>query len=86
MSKTPIGKHPAIKLVETRRGCAIMESTPRIEVWFHGELFDTLYFNMSGYRGCLPCPEGGKLDIGEQSMGTYRKEVVKLNREFGQQA
>ena len=77
-SKVP----PAISLVETRRGCAICETTNRFDVLFHGERFDQLWWNMRGYVGTLPCPDGRKLTIGERSITAYRREVAQLNREF----
>lgn len=72
----------AIKLVETRRGCAIMEREPRYDVLLNGQLFDQLYFNLTGYVGYLPTPEGRKLTIGEKAISVYRKEVARLNKEF----
>lgn len=49
-----------------------------------GQLYDTLYFNLRGYRGTLPTPDGIPLDIGEKSIGVYKKYVRQLNREFEQ--
>ncbi len=79
---------PAIELVETRKGCQILESRPRYIVMFRGKPYGELYFNMRGYTGCyLPAPGStpGKVacrDIGERGIGAVRKEVAKLNREW----
>jgi hypothetical protein len=48
----------------------------------HGQKVDQLYFNMKGYVGYLPTPDGAKLDIGEKSISVFRREVAALNREF----
>ncbi len=75
-----------IILQETRQGCAPFEKEPRYNVMFKGELFDQLYFNMTGYVGYLPTPKedgsAGKLSIGEKGIGAYRKEVSQLNKEW----
>jgi hypothetical protein len=59
----------------------MLERTPRYDVLVDGKLFAQLYFNMKGYVGTLPLPDGSRLDIGERSITEYRKEVAKLNRE-----
>ena len=80
----------AIELIETRKGCAILETTPRFIVMFRGSKFSELYFNMTGYTGGdLPAP-GSKPDlpmpcyIGEKSITAYRKAVARLNREWAE--
>ena len=79
----------AIELIETREGCAILERTPRYIVMFRGRKYGELYFNMTGYTGgCLPYPgpEPGvpvRSHIGEKSISAYRREVARLNREWG---
>jgi hypothetical protein len=73
---------PAIKMIESNRGKAICEDTKRFDILFRGKVFDRLYWNMRGYCGYLPCPDGGKLDIGEKSLAEYRRAIADLNREF----
>ena len=62
---------PAIELVETRRGQHICETTPRYDVMLHGVrvqgTWSQLWFNMRGYVGVLPTPDGKGVDIGEKS-------------------
>ena len=72
-----------IRLIETKRGQAILERTPRYDVMLNGELYGQLYFNMTGYTGCyLPTPSGIPLHIGEQSIAGIRREIARLNREW----
>jgi len=52
------------------------------DVYLNGVFFDQLYYNLRGYRGYLPTPEGKSLDIGEKSLSAYKKEIANLNREF----
>ncbi len=75
----------AIKLVETRDGCAILETQPRYDILLHGKRIGQLYFNMRGYVGTLPTPRGTSLDIGERGIGAFRKAVAQLNKEWAAQ-
>jgi hypothetical protein len=75
-------KKNSIELVENLRARAICETTPRYDVMLHGQRFTQLYYNMRGYVGYLPTPDGGRLDIGEKSISVFRREVAALNREF----
>ena len=70
-----------IKLVKTNRNKHICERHPRYDVLWDGVLFDQLYYNMIGYVGTLPLPDGARLSIGECSISEYRREIAQLNRE-----
>jgi hypothetical protein len=78
----------AIELIETRKGCAICEETPRYLVMFRGRKFSELYFNLTGYTGGdLPCPGADPsrpvaLHFGEASIAAYRRVIAGLNREW----
>jgi hypothetical protein len=72
----------AIELRENRAAMAMCETQPRYDVFLHGARVCQLYFNIHGYRGTLPTPSGGRLDIGEKSIHAYRGQVAILNREF----
>jgi hypothetical protein len=75
----------AIELVETRGGCAILETHSRFDVLLHGKKIGQLYFNMTGYTGVyLPQPNGSSLDLGERGISAYRKAVAQLNREWAE--
>jgi hypothetical protein len=73
-----------IELVETRKGCAICEDRPRYDVLLNGEKVDQLYYNLTGYVGTLPLPEGGKLHLGECSISRIQRQANALNREARQ--
>ena len=76
----------AITLVETREGCAILETHSLYHVLLHGKKVGELYFNMTGYVGYLPQPNGISLDIGERGISAYRKAAAQLNREWAEAA
>lgn len=61
---------------------AICECEMPYDVLLHGQVFGELYFNLRGYRGYLPTPDGKKLDIGEKTLAAYKREIAVLNREF----
>lgn len=73
---------PAIELIETRQGCEMLESTPRYNVMLKGVKVDQLFYNMRGYVGNLPTPDGSSLYVPESGIARFRREVAKLNREF----
>ena len=45
---------------------------------------DPFYYNMRGYRGVLPLPDGSSFDPGEVSLTQLRREVAQINREAKQ--
>lgn len=60
----------------------ISTSRPPYQVVLNGEeVGEPFYWNMRGYRGVLPLPDGGVRDLGEISLTALRKEVAALNRE-----
>jgi hypothetical protein len=71
-----------LELIETRQGCAILENESRYHVMLHGQKVSELHFNMRGYVGALPTPEGRSLDIGEVSISKWKREAAALNRQF----
>jgi hypothetical protein len=73
---------PAVTLAETTRGKAICETTKRFDILLYGTVCGQLWWNMRGYVGSLPCPDGTKLSIGEASLTEYRREIAGLNKEF----
>jgi hypothetical protein len=73
---------PAIELIETRQGCEMMETTKRFNVMLHGVKVEQLWWNMKGYVGNLPTPDGLSLYVPEGSLASFRREITKLNREF----
>jgi len=59
----------------------MLETKMRYDVVLNGQVVGDLYFNMTGYVGYLPTPEGRKLDIGERGISAFRREIAALNRE-----
>jgi hypothetical protein len=70
-----------LELQKTTQGCAMFESQPRYDIILNGEKVGQLYYNLRGYVGTLPTPDGMQLTIGEQPITTYKREVAALNRE-----
>jgi hypothetical protein len=73
---------PVIELIETRQGCEMCETTPRYNVMLRGVKVGQLYYNMRGFVGNLPTPDGHSLYIPESGIARFRREAAKLNREF----
>ncbi|WP_137917061.1 hypothetical protein [Hydrogenophaga sp. 2FB] len=71
-----------IELREAPGRMSLAESNMRYEVLLNGKHFDELYFNIRGYVGALPTPEGKRLVLPESSITKFRGEIAKLNREF----
>ena len=59
-----------------------MEIQPLFDILLHGKNVGQLYFNLRGYVGSLPTPEGLSLLMPEGCIGSYEREVTRLNREF----
>lgn len=54
----------------------------RWQVLLNGEPWgDPFYYNMRGYRGALPLPDGRSFDPGEVTLTQLRQEVARINRE-----
>jgi hypothetical protein len=73
---------PAIVLIETRQGCEMLETTKRFNVMLNGVKVEQLWWNMRGYVGNLPLPSGLRLYMPEGSLASFKREIVRLNREF----
>ena len=58
------------------------ERHKRWQVLLNGEPWGTpFYYNMRGFRGVLPLPNGGSFDPGEVTLTRLRREVAQINRE-----
>jgi hypothetical protein len=73
---------PAIELIETRQGCEMMETTKRFNVMLNGVKVEQLWWNMKGYVGNLPLPDGSSLYMPEGSLASFKRAISRLNREF----
>jgi hypothetical protein len=72
----------AITLVRTRRGCAMCEAEDRYDVHLFGTFVSQIYFNLRGYVGGLPTPDGTTLSLPERGISFFQREAAKLNGEF----
>lgn len=73
-----------IELREKPEAMSVAERHMRYEVLLQGKPFDELYFNIRGYVGSLPTPEGRRMVMPESSITKFRGEIAKLNREFAE--
>ncbi len=70
-----------LSLREAPHKRAICETKMRYDVLLNGQRVGELYFNMRGYCGYLPLPDGTNLDIGERGISSFRSEIRRINRE-----
>ena len=82
MKKASTKPAPAITLVEAPRRMAMLETHMRYDVLLDGVHYDTLQYNMTGYIGKLPTPDGCPLSIGERGITAFKREISSLNKEF----
>ncbi len=58
------------------------ETTKRWQVLLNGKPWgEPFYYNMRGFRGVLPTPDGRSFDPGEVTLTRLRQEVAQINRE-----
>ncbi|SFH27759.1 hypothetical protein SAMN04488020_10975 [Palleronia marisminoris] len=58
------------------------ETHKRWQVMLNGEPWgDLFYYNMRGFVGVLPLPDGRSFDPGEVTLTQLRREVAQINRE-----
>lgn len=82
-TRNPPARH-YVSLREAPHKRSICETKMRYDVLLNGEYFDGLYFNMRGYVGLLPLPDGHKFNIGERGISVFRAEIRTINREAKQ--
>ena len=51
------------------------------DLLLNGEVVGDVYFNMTGYVGTLPQPDGTGFTPGETGISAYRTEIARINRE-----
>lgn len=69
-----------VALIESRHR-AMLQTVPDYDVTLNGVRVDKLTFNMRGYIGALPLPDGRKIVLPESSITVWRREVATINRE-----
>lgn len=65
-------------------GCAICEREPRFDVLLHGKKVFQLYYNIRGYIGQLPAPDGKSYWFPEMPISFYHREVKRLNKKWAE--
>jgi len=60
---------------------SILETKMRYDVLLNGNRVGELCYNMRGYIGYLPLPDGRRLDIGERPLSVFRQEIARINRD-----
>lgn len=70
---------------EAPRKRAILEKEMVYDILLNGNYYGNLSYNMRGYIGYLPLPDGRKFDPGEISFTAFKREAAKINREAAQQ-
>ena len=65
----------ALELVRTRQGSAMMEIQSRFDILLHGKKVGQLYFNLRGYVGSLPTPDGLSVHMPESSIASFQRDV-----------
>ncbi|MBL1435544.1 MAG: hypothetical protein COB08_005020 [Rhodobacteraceae bacterium] len=71
----------AFKITLKERRKVILQTKHDFDIMLNGKVFGQLTYNMTGYIGYLPLPEGGKMDFGETGITAYRRTIASLNRE-----
>ncbi|MDO8415253.1 MAG: hypothetical protein Q7S87_03460 [Agitococcus sp.] len=59
----------------------MLEKEARYVLSVNGTEYGELYYNMRGYVGYIPLPNGHGLDIGEKGISVFKKEIAAINRE-----
>jgi len=67
----------------TQRHC--LQTIPDYHVLLNGKRVQRLYWNMRGYRGVLPTPDGGLFEPGEVSLTKFKTIARSLEREAKKQ-
>lgn len=79
-SRTTAVQH-VVSLREAPHRMAIAEPSMRYDVLLNGNVVGELYFNIHGYVGTLPLPNGKQLALPESSIGRFQREIRHINRE-----
>lgn len=77
----PAAPEHVVSLREAPHRMAIAETTMRYDVLLNGTAVGELYFNMHGYVGTLPLPNGKQLSIPESAISRFEREIRRINRD-----
>ena len=69
------------KLALRARPTTPLRRHPDYDLILNGEVVGEVYYNMTGYVGTLPQPDGTGFTPGETGISAYRAEIARSNRE-----
>ncbi len=69
------------RLALRARPTAPLQRHPDYTLLLNGDVVGEVYFNMTGYVGTLPQPDGTGFTPGETGIPAYRTEIARINRE-----
>jgi hypothetical protein len=73
--------HEPFRLALRARPTTPFQRRPDFDLLLNGEVVGEVYYNMTGYVGTLPQPDGTTFTPGETSISAYRTEIARVNRE-----
>lgn len=73
--------HQPFRLALRARPTTPLQRHADFDLLLNGKVVGELYYNMTGYVGTLPQPDGTGLIIGEKGISAYRAEIARINRE-----
>lgn len=75
------GSHQPFKLALRERPRSPLQQHPDYDLTVNGDVVGEVYFNMTGYVGTLPEPDGTGFTLGERGISAYRSEIARINRD-----
>ncbi len=84
MPEQPV--HEPFRLALRARSTTPLQPRPDYDLLLNGAVVGEVYFNMTGYVGTLPQPDGTNFTPGEKGISAYRTELARINRETAAQA
>lgn len=72
--------HEPFWLALRARPTTPFQRRPDLDLLLNSEVVGEVYYNMTGYVGTLPQPDGTTFTPGETGISTYRAEVARINR------
>lgn len=69
------------RLALRARPNAPLQRRPDYDLLLNGRVVGEVYYNVTGYVGTLPQPDGPGLTLGERGISAYRAEIAHINRE-----
>lgn len=73
--------HEPFRLALRARPTTPLQPRPDYDLLQNGVVVGKVYYNMTGYVGTLPQPDGTTFTPGETSISAYRTEIARVNRD-----